>query len=218
MIIGAQDQGLMTKAFMKMAKLTSDDKCRFCKVATESSSHLLSACKILLADGYYTQRHDRICRYLHWTVCKHYNISVPEKVWEHEPPPLTGTEDISIYYDKIMPTNSYIEDSAVKPDLVVWDRKEKSAKIIEVSVPGDLALCYTERKKRTKYIPLMEDLKRSWKLRKAEIIPVIVGATGLLKTNISDIAANIPGKPAVLEMQICALLGSVKILKRALAQ
>ena len=218
-IIAAQDQGLMTRAFMKMAKLTADDKCRFCKEERESSSHLLSSCKILLADRYYTERHNKLCRYLHWTICKEYGITVSDKVWQHQPSPLTGNEQISIYYDKVMPTSSYIEEQAVKPDIVVWNREQKTAKIIEVSVPNDLGLNYSERKKMKKYLPLAEDLKRSWSLHtQPDIIPVIVGTTGLMKKNITELVDLIPGRPSTLELQIGALLGSVKIIKRALAQ
>ena len=219
LIIAAQDQGLMTRAFMKLAKLTSDDRCRFCKEARESSAHLLSACKVLLGDGYYTERHNRLCRYLHWTICKEYNIEVSDKVWYHQPTPLTGNDEVSIYYDKILPTSSYIEESAVKPDIVVWNRKEKRATIVEVSVPNDLGLNLSERKKRKKYIPLAEDLKRSWKLNTTpDIVPVIIGSLGLMKKNIGEIMDQIPGTQNSLELQIGALLGSCKILKRALAQ
>ena len=30
----------------------------------------------LLADGHYTTRHNRACKYLHWTICKEYDIDL----------------------------------------------------------------------------------------------------------------------------------------------
>ena len=217
-IVAAQDQGLMTKGFMKMAKLSNDDKCRFCKTETESVSHLLSACKVLLADGHYTKRHNKLCRYLHWVICKHHHLPTPEKVWEHEPAEISGDENVTVYYDKVLPTARYIENSAVKPDITIWNKTEKTALLVEVSVPSDFGINAAERVKKTKYLPLCEDLKSSWRLKQIEVVPVIVGATGLVKKNLKEFCQKIPGDPAVIELQLSALLGSKTILKRALSQ
>ena len=53
-MIAAQGQGLMTNGLKKVCELTVDGKCRFCHKEIESPSHLMSGCKILLADGHYT--------------------------------------------------------------------------------------------------------------------------------------------------------------------
>ena len=217
-IVAAQDQGLMTKGFMKMAKLSSDDKCRFCKTAVESVSHLLSACPVLLAEQYYTKRHNKLCSYIHWKICKEYHLPAADKIWEHQPVDICGNDDVTIYYDKVLPTARYIENSAVKPDITIWNKAERSALVIEVSVPSDFGLNAAERVKKTKYLPLMEDLKSSWKLHNINIIPIIVGATGLVKKNLKEYCSKIPGEPEVLELQIGALLGSKTIIKRTLAQ
>ena len=44
-LINAQDQGHHTNAFEKMPRLSLSDKCRFCGVETESTSHLVPECK-----------------------------------------------------------------------------------------------------------------------------------------------------------------------------
>ena len=95
-IQGAQDQALMTNGFKKMAGLSGNDQCRFCHTAVESVNHLLSGCKVLLADGHYTARHNRICIYLHWVICQHFGISTPP-VWKHEPALTTAHNDIDIF-------------------------------------------------------------------------------------------------------------------------
>ena len=86
-ILAAQDQGLMTNGFKKMAKISQNDQCRFCHAAVESTSHLVSACQIMLADGHCTARHNKVCRYIHWAICNHYKIDT-QPVWLHEPQPL----------------------------------------------------------------------------------------------------------------------------------
>ena len=216
LIMAAQDQGIMTNAFKKMAGLTNDNKCRFCHTETESVSHLISSCQTLLADGYYTARHDGVCKYLHWTICKSLNIKCSSKVWEHQPERITGSDRHTIYYDKVIPTATYLENAAVKPDLVIWDKAEKRAMIIEVSVPHDSGLNRAEREKVTKYQGLMHDMRRNWNLKEISIVPVISGATGLQKKTLKNHLLKIPGKPRASEIQTIALKGTTAILKRTL--
>ena len=47
--------------------------------------------------------------------------------------------------------------------------------LIEVSVRSDFGLNNAEIKKMIKYQYLKNEVKRSWKLKSAEIVPVIVG-------------------------------------------
>ena len=51
---------------------------------------------------------------------------------------MTANEDVTVFYDKIIPTGRFIESGTVKPDIVVLDKKERSAIIIDVSVANDI--------------------------------------------------------------------------------
>ena len=215
-LIGAQDQGLMTNGFKKMAGLSQNDQCRFCHNGVESTSHLLSGCEILLADGHYTARHNRVCRYLHHRICNYYSLPTESKVWLHEPKPVTANEQVTVFYDHIIRPGRFIENNAIKPDIVVWDKLARKALIIDVSVPSDYGLNRAEREKISKYQALKDDLRSTWNLRNAEVIPVIVGATGLQKKNLIGYLEEIPGKPDPYEIQLSAIKGSITILKRAL--
>ena len=214
-LIAAQDQGLVTNGFKKMAGMSNNDKCRFCKEAVESPSHLMSACPILLADGHYTARHNRVCSYLHWTICREYGIET-KSVWEHQPAPVTATDTVTIFYDKPIVLGRYVEGGAIKPDIVIWDRENRTAKVVEVTVPHDYGLNTAERKKISKYQDLKNDLRDTWELLDIEILPVVVGATGLLKDNFREILKRIPGSPGVEETQLQAIKGTITLLKRAL--
>ena len=215
-ILAAQDQGLMTNGFKKMAGLSQSDQCRFCHAAVESTSHLISACQTMLGDGHYTARHNKVCRYLHWVICKEYKIET-QPVWLHEPQRITATEEVSIFYDKPIVLGRYVEGGAIKPDIVVWDKTKKEAKIIEVSVPNDFGLNRAEREKVNKYQDLKNDLRQTWELEQIDIIPVIVGATGVVKDTLKSYLEAIPGKPSIEEVQLCAVTGTVSIIKRALS-
>ena len=215
-LVGAQDQGLLTNGFKKMAGISQNDKCRFCHVEVESVNHLVSGCQILMADGHYTARHNKICKYLHWKICKEMKVEVKDNIWEHEPVPFIGNRDVAIYYDKIIEAGRYIEGSAIKPDIVIWNKREKTAKIVEVTVPNDFGLNRAERVKITKYQDLKNALRTTWSLKEIDIIPVVVGATGLMKKNLTKYLESVPGSPSAQEVQTAAIKGTVTILKRAL--
>ena len=215
-IVGAQDQGLLTNAFKKMAKISENDQCRFCHKQVESTSHLVSGCETLLADGYYTARHNKICKYLHWKICKEMKIRVNDNIWEHEPEPIVANENVTIFYDTIIPVGRYIEGRALKPDIVIWNKQEKTANLIDVTVPNDYGLNRGEREKLEKYEDLKNHLREIWSLKNSCVTPVVVGATGLMKKNLKNYLESIPGNPSAQEVQTAAIKGTVTILKRAL--
>ena len=68
----------------------------------------------------------------------------------------------------------------------------------------------------TGYQDLKNDLKSTWALKEIEIIPVVVGATGVIKKNLKQYLQTIPSCPSIHEVQIAAIKGTVTILKRAL--
>jgi len=64
----------------------------------------------------------------------------------------------------------------------------------KVSVPNDFARNATEIRKMTKYKDLKNEVNRAWKLKKAKIIPVIVGAIGLIKKTLTEYLKNHSGE------------------------
>ena len=74
----------------------------------------------------------------------------------------------------------------------------------------------TEIRKMTKYQDLKNEVKRSWKLEKSVIIPLIVRDTGMMKKTLTEYLKIIPGNITPNELQVEAVRGSVKMLKRAL--
>ena len=88
-------------------------------------------------------------------------IEVKENIWEHEPEPVLSNSKVTIFYDKEIPAGRYIEGGAIKPDIVIWNRQDKTAKIIDVTVSNDYGLNRDERGKITKYQDLKNDLRRT---------------------------------------------------------
>ena len=57
----------------------------------------------------------------------------------------------------------------------------------------------------TKHQDLKNEVKRTWKLKKAEIIPVIVGATGMMKKTLTEDLKIIFGNITPNEQQVEAI-------------
>ena len=118
--------------------------------------------------------------------------------------------------DKMIPSNVDTANKTSRPDIVLKHKKEKTALLIEVSVPIDYGPIAPEIRKMTKCLDLKNEVKRMWKLMKAENVPVIVRAAGMKKKPLSEYLKIIPGNITRNELQVEAVRGSVKILKRAL--
>lgn len=215
-ILAAQDQGLYTNGLKKVLGLVDDDRCRFCGQAVESTNHLLSGCGTLLAEGRYTVRHNRVCRVIHWKLCKEFGFPVVNESWKHEPPPIIENTNAKITYDHHIPVARPILNSALRPDIVLFNKNRNTGLIIDVSVPGDFGISRQEREKIVKYQDLKNDMKETYHLKEVEIVPVIFGATGVVKKNQAQYLELIPGNINRLELQVEVVKESVSILKRAL--
>uniref|UniRef100_UPI00358E37F3 zinc finger protein 570-like n=1 Tax=Myxine glutinosa TaxID=7769 RepID=UPI00358E37F3 len=113
------------------------------------------------------------------------------------------TEDIHIHN---------IENKALRQNMGLTHKKEKTALLFEVSVPSEFGLNNVEIRKMTKYQDLKNELKRTWKLKRADIVPVRAGATGVMK-NLAEILKTLPGIITTNKLQLEAVQGSMPILK-----
>ena len=82
-IVAAQDQSLFTRNLQaNILHNGADPRCRSCNTSTETTDHLISGCTIL-APNEYTNTHNRVRQYIHWKICNHYDIEIPNKWHEH---------------------------------------------------------------------------------------------------------------------------------------
>ena len=86
----------------------------------------------------------------------------------------------------------------------------------DLEITSDFGLNNAEMKKMTKYQDLNNEIKRSWKMKSVKISPVIIGATTMIKKNLTEVLKTIPGNITTHELQLEAVRGLVTILKRAL--
>ena len=217
MILAAQDQGLTTRATLHVLYPETDPQCRFCRDAPETAAHLLSHCSILLQQDQYTTRHNRVCNIIHWNILKQYNINVSEKYWEHLPKSFESTAEVDIYYDKPIQLGQYIDNRANRPDIIIHNKKKKEAQIIEIGITSDIGITATTHRKTIKYADFKNILKREWELNNVDLIPVVMGVTGIYRKSLHNELSKIWAPVDVDQMQSAVVREGVSILKRALS-
>ncbi|KAL1464022.1 hypothetical protein WDU94_003708 [Cyamophila willieti] len=182
LIIAAQDQAITTNYIKKtIHKQDVDPKCRLCKQFNETIHHIVSGCPVL-AQKEYIERHNNVCKQLHFNICKHFGIETPTDKWyEYEPSQVVTKEDIVILWYSQVHTDRTIRSN--KPDIIIKDKTNRTCQLIDVSIPLDSNITAKEAEKKLKYKDLQIETQRMWGL-KTIIIPVNIGATGTINMNV----------------------------------
>jgi hypothetical protein len=87
--------------------------------------------------------------------------------------------------------------------------------LIDVAIPGDRNVIKKEPENIFRYINLIIEIRRMWSV-KAEVIPVITGATGTISKSFRRYLSNILGKREITELQKTSILGTAHILENVL--
>jgi len=72
--------------------------------------------------------------------------------------------------------------------------------LIDVAISGDRNVFKKEVEKILKYKDFTIEIQRIWNL-KTKVIPVIIGATGIISKSFRKYVSNIPGNHEVKELQ-----------------
>ncbi|XP_030751033.1 uncharacterized protein LOC115878627 [Sitophilus oryzae] len=196
LIIATQDQALKTRYYQKnILKQSIDSKCRMCNRAEEHISHLVAGCSTL-APTEYTSRHNKVAAYIHWIICKELGVQVQD-----------NPMGVPIITDRTILAN--------RPDLVFHDKKNSICLLIDVSVPDDNNISAKEVEKISKYKDIEIEISRMWNT-KTKVVPVVIGALGMLTKGHSNFIKLIPGHPSTNEVQKIALLGTAHILRKCM--
>lgn len=213
LITACQEQSVATKYLQtKIYKTGNDPHCRLCKTESETIHHILSGCPIL-AKKEYLERHNSAAARIHWDICREYGIKTTEKWFEHKPDPVVESEEITLIWDSQIQTDRFIK--ANKPDIVVKDKQKQTCLIIDVAVPSDYNITEKEAEKRLKYKDLQIEIERMWNM-KTKIIPIIIGATGLVSNNTPQQLKEIPGNHNLASLQKTILLKTAHIVRKVL--
>ena len=129
-----------------------------------------------MAQKEFKRRHDNVAKEVHWDICKKNRLEHSEKWYEHVLEGVVENEEIKVPWHINIQCDNLIETR--RPDLIVIDKKEQKGIIIDIAVPADVRVEEKEKGNVEKYQDLKKEIKRLWKMRNVEMVPVVVGALG----------------------------------------
>ena len=95
-------------------------------------------------------------------------------------------------------------------------RKKKECKIIDIAVPNDVRVGNKEQEKVEKYQDLRREIAALWGMKKTEVIPIVVGALGMISKKLGMWIKKIGINIKTEAMQKSTRLGTARILRRTL--
>ena len=182
----------------------------------EDIFHLFCSCERLSSSLYLPVRHDEVGKIL-------YNEIIKQNIETHQsiiPPPIWTNDHLEIWWDIHIKTVPTVKHN--KPDIVVWDKDNKICNIVDICVPLDENVHAQEKTKNDIYVQLAVALKRMYPDYQYKIVPIVLGATGLITTslvkNMKELKFSDTSIKEILpKMQRKALIGSMRVLKSALS-
>ena len=122
--------------------------------------------------------------------------------------------DVEIWWDMEIKTLHKLKHN--KPDIVLWRKKESKCYILDICVCLDVNIDKNIKTKLDHYLPLAAELKRLYEKYTFEILPIVIGGTGLVTKKTFEVfeLLGIPNiEDTILKCQRSALLGTMKIVK-----
>ena len=129
------------------------------------------------------------------------------------PKPVCEKRDVTVLWNQAVHTDR--EVTANRPDIIIKNKKEKTCTLIDVAKPADKNVVQKETENNLKYKSLCIEIQRMWNL-KYTIIPVIIGATGIVMRSLMKNLEAVPGKHSIDSLQKTAILGISHIIRKVL--
>ena len=84
-----------------------------------------------------------------------------------------------------------------------------------MAIPADRNVVQKEAEKKLKYNSLCIEIQRMWNL-KCTVVPVIIGATGIVTRSLKKNLETVPGKHSIDSVQKTAILGTAHTIRKVL--
>jgi len=105
------------------------------------------------------------------------------------------------------------EIQARRPDVSLVDKWKRKVRIGDIAIPGDARVCEKEIEKIGKYKPLKDEVARLWNMQKMIVIPIIVGALGVISNRFEKFVMEAGIQNRIEHVQKTALLGTARIFR-----
>ena len=128
------------------------------------------------------------------------------------PKPVCEEGDVTVLWNQAVHTDR--EVTANRPDIIIKNKKEKTCTLTDGAIPADRNV-QKEAERKLKYKSLCIEIQRMWNL-KCTIVPVIIGATGIVTRSLKKNFETVPGKHSIDSLQKTAILGTSHIIRKVL--
>ena len=213
-IFAIQEQAVTTNYIRKHHhKTTESDVCRLCHQQPETIHHIISGCS-QLANNVYTTRHNNVAKFVHLRLGEKCKLLEEGKHrwYNHEPNSVYENETYKLLWDFLIQTDKKLKHN--KLDIILYNKKEKTCKIIDIACPSDYNVIKKRREKLQNYTDLSIELKTIWNLNSVEIIPIIIGTTGVIYNGIKDELQKLHIFIDLKVLQRITLLGTAYVWRR----
>ena len=189
-IAAIQEQAISIKFIEKhIFSVEDDDTCRICRVEKETIHHIISGCDGL-SPTKYLERHDNVCKYIHVLLLLEHGFIEKYIPWyQHQPTQVAENNSTKILWNFSIQSDHEVLNN--KHDIIMVDKINKTANLIEVAVPNDYNICNKRLQKIRAYTNLSGEIKTLWNLNKVQITPVIVGAMGTFYKRFDDVISKL---------------------------
>uniref|UniRef100_A0A087YQ23 Uncharacterized protein n=1 Tax=Poecilia formosa TaxID=48698 RepID=A0A087YQ23_POEFO len=126
----------------------------------------------MLAGKAYMERHNQVVGIVYRNICAEYGLEAPRSKWG-TPPKVVENDRAKILWDFQIQTDKMV--MANQPDIVVVDKQQRKAVVVDVAIPSDYNIRKKEHEKLEKYQGLREELEKAWKV-KTTVVPVVIRA------------------------------------------
>jgi len=216
-VFAIMDEVVMTNNYRRyILKDGTVDICRACHCTGESLRHIVSGCS-RLANGEYLHRHNQVARIVHQQLALKYNLVETEvPYYRYVPDPVLDNGRVTLYWDRSIITDRHIV--ANKPDIVMIDRLERRAVIVDVTIPHDGNLVKAEKEKQIKYLDLAHEISDMWDVDSTIIVPIVISVNGLIAKSLDQHLKRLTLDGWIKgEIQRAVLLETARIVRRFLS-
>ena len=148
-----------------------------------------------------------------FALCKALGIETTDKCYTHIPKPVCEDGDDTLLWNQAVHTDREVTEN--RPDIIIKNKKEKACTLIDVALPADRNVVQTESEKKLKWESLCTEIQRMWNL-KCTIVPVIIGASGIVTRSLRKYLEAVPGKNSLDSPQKTAILGTSHVIRKVL--
>ena len=121
--------------------------------------------------------------------------------------------DVTVLWNRAVHTDREVTTS--RPDIIIKNKKEETRTLIDIAIPANRNVVQMGAKKKLNYKTLSIEIQRMWNL-KCTIVPVIIGATGIVTRSLKKNLETVPGKHSIDSLQKTAVLGTAHTIRKVL--